>query len=163
MLFRRAQPVILFSLLLLLTETVLSIPPSHWIAIDLPVAQNGSTVELAFRVRNGGSRVQAMVLSRSEAKRFDQGRSIRPLFASGFASSGEYRTLVPDAGNYVLLLDNRLEPRFPTRVSLSFDVTNPRDVRVRTVSPEVRRATVALSMLFFGAVVALSALKFLRS
>jgi hypothetical protein len=63
----------------------------------------------------------------------------------------------------VLLLDNRLEGRFPTEVSLKFDVTHPHDVRVRTISRDRQRATVALSLLFFGAVVVFSAVRFLRN
>lgn len=150
-------------LLLLVTQTVLKIPPSHWTAIELKVPQNGSTVYLSFDVRSRESRVQAMVLSRSEAERFHRGRSVRPLFATGFERSAEHRVLVPDAGDYVLMLDNRLEGRFPSEVALKFEVTHPNDVRVRTVPPERRRATVALSLLFFGAVVVFSAVKFLRS
>lgn len=154
--------MVLLALLLFLTQTVVKVPPSHWTAIALSVPQNGATVHLSFEVQNGGN-VQAMVLSRPEAERFHRGRTTRPLFTSGFKGSGDYRILVPDAGEYVLLLDNRLEGRFPTEVSLKFDVTHPTDVRVRTVPPERRRATVALSLLFFGAVLVFSAVKFLRN
>ena len=73
-----------FSLLLFLTHTVVKAPPSHWIAIGLKVPQNGSTVNLSFQVENGNSRIQAMVLTRSEAERFNRGRSVHSLFASGF-------------------------------------------------------------------------------
>ena len=77
------------------------------------------------------------MLTRSEAERFNRGRTIHLLFASGFKDGGDYRILVPDAGEYVLLLDNRLEGRFPTDVSVRFDISHPADVRVRTVSPTV--------------------------
>lgn len=150
-------------LLFLLTQTVLKVPPSHWTAIELKVPQHGSTVHLSFDVRSSDSRIQAMILSRTEAERFHRGRSARPLFATGFERSADHRVYVPDAGDYVLMLDNRLEGRFATEVALKFDVSHPTDVRVRTVPPERRRATVALSLLFFGAVVVLSAVKFLRS
>ena len=155
--------MVLFSLLLFLTQTVVKVPPSEWVAIELKVPQNGSTVHLSFDVGNGGSRIQAMVLSRSEAERFHRGRSVRPVFTSGFESSGSHRVLVPDAGDYVLVLDNRLEGRFPTEVSVRFDVSHPTDARVRTVPRDRQRATVALSLLFFGAVVVLSAVRFLRN
>ena len=78
-------------------------------------------------------------------------------------ASEQFRVLIPDAGDYVLVLDNRLEGRFPTQVSLRLEMTHPNDARVRTVSPERRRATVALSLLFFGAVVVFSAVRFLRT
>jgi hypothetical protein len=155
--------VVLFSLLLFLTQTVVKVPPSHWVAVGLKAPQNGSTVHLSFDVESGGSRIQAMVLTRDEAERFHHGRSVRTLFTSGFEESGDYRVLIPDAGDYVLLLDNRLEGRFPTEVSLRFDISHPADVRVRTVSRDRQRATVALSLLFFGAVVVFSATRFLRN
>ncbi|HYP08292.1 MAG TPA: hypothetical protein VER03_18810 [Bryobacteraceae bacterium] len=120
-------------------------------------------MQLSFNVQNGGSNLQAMILTGDEAERFHRGRSVRPIFSSGFKGSGEYRIVIPDAGDYVLLLDNRLEGRFPTEVALKFDVTYPADLSVRTVPPERRRATVALSLLFFGAVVVFSAVKFLRN
>ena len=73
------------------------------------------------------------MFSRDEAERFNRGRSIRPFFMSRDSRIGDqFRVLVPDAGDYVLLLDNRLEGRFPTEVSLRFDISHPADVRVRT-------------------------------
>ena len=155
--------MVLLSLLLLATQTLVKVPPSQGTAIALNIPQNGATVHLSFEVESGGSRIQAIILSRAEAERFHRGRSTRPVFASGFESSGDHRVVVSDAGDYVLMLDNRLEGRFPTEVSVKFDVTHPNDVRVRTISVQRQRATVALSMLFFGAVLVFSAAKFLRN
>jgi hypothetical protein len=152
----------LLTLLILLTESTVKVPPSHWTAIELKIPQNSTTVNVSFKVENG-SRIQAIVLSREEAERFNRGKSIRPLLMSGFEKSDEFRVFVPDAGEYVLLLDNRIEARFPAEVSLRVDVSVPKNAQVRTISPERRRATVALSLLFFGAVVAFSAAKFLRT
>ena len=151
------------SLLLFLTQAVVQVPPSHWTAIALKVPQHGSTVHLSFEVENSGPGIQAIVLSRSEAERFHRGRSIRPIFTSGFEKSGDHRVFIPDAGEYVLLLDNRLEGRNSAQVALRFDISHPTDIRVQTVPPERRRATVALSLLFFGAVIVFSAVKFLRN
>jgi hypothetical protein len=154
--------MILFALLVVLTESVVTVPASHWIAIELKTPLNSTTVHVSFDVVSGGSNIQAIVLSREEAERFNVGKSIRPLFQSGFEKSDQFRVFIPDAGDYVLLLDNRLEGRFPTQVSLRLEMTHPNDVRVGTVPPDRRRATVALSLLFFGAVVVFSAVKFLR-
>jgi hypothetical protein len=152
----------LFALLVVLTNSVVKVPASHWTAIELKVPHNSTTVGVSFKVENG-SRIQAIVLSREEAERFQRGKSIRPLLMSGFEKSDQFRVFVPDAGEYVLVLDNRLEARFPAEVSLRVELSVPNNSQVRTVSPERRRATVALSLLFFGAVVALAAAKFLRS
>lgn len=147
---------------LALTETLVEVPPSHWTAIRLKVDHNSTTLHSEFRVRNG-TRVQAMVLSRDEAERFNRGRTPRPLFSSGFSASGEFRVPIPDAGEYILLLDNRLEDRFAAEVSVQFELTHANDVQVQYVSEARRHATVALSLLFFGAVVVFSAVKFLRT
>jgi hypothetical protein len=149
-------------LLLLLTETVVKVPAAHWTAIELKIDQNSTTVHADFEVRNG-SKIQAMVLSREEAERLNRGRSVRPLFSSGFLQSDQFRVLVPDAGDYVLLLDNRLNERFPAEVALKFELTHIDDSQVRYVPEGRRHATVALSLLFFGAVVVFSAVKFLRT
>ena len=79
-----------------------------------------------FNVENG-SRVQAIVLSREEAERFNRGKSIRPLLMSGFEKSDQFRVFVPDAGDYVLVLDNRIEARFPAEVSLRVELNAPHD------------------------------------
>jgi hypothetical protein len=150
------------ALLLAITESVITVPPSHWTAIALNTTQNSTTAHVSFDVRNGASRIQAMVLALEEAERLNRGRSIQPLYSSGFKSSDSFRVLIPDAGRYVLVLDNRLEGRFPTEVSFRLEMTNPDDIRVRTVSADRRRATVALSLLFFGAIAVFSAVKFLR-
>ena len=155
--------MILLALLFALTETVINVPPSHWTAIEVKTALNSTTVHVSFEVRSGGSRIQAILLNREEAERLSRGKSIRPLFTSGFEDSDQFRVLVPDAGSYVLILDNRLESRFPTSVYLRLETSHPNDARVRMVSSERRRATVALSILFFGAVVFFSAIKFLRN
>ncbi len=151
------------ALLIVITESLVTVPVSHSTAISVKTPLNSTTLHGSFEVVGGGTQIQAILLSREQAERFSRGRSNRPLFTSGFERSGQFRVLIPDAGDYVLVLDNRLEGRFPTQVSLRLEMTHPNDARVRTVSPERRRATVALSLLFFGAVVVFSAVRFLRT
>ncbi|HYI95595.1 MAG TPA: hypothetical protein VEX68_18790 [Bryobacteraceae bacterium] len=149
--------------LVVITESLITVPSAHWTAIALKTPLNSATVHGSFEVVSGGTQIQAMILSREEAERFNRGRSNRPLFTSGFEKSEQFRVLIPDAGDYVLILDNRLEARFPTQVSLRLEMTHPNDARAQTVPPERRRATVALSLLFFGSVVVFSAVRFLRT
>lgn len=155
--------MILLALLFAITESLVSIPPAHWTAIAVNTPQNSTTVHVAFEVRSGASKVQAILMDRAEAERFNRAKSIRPLFQSGFVESDQFRVLVPDAGSYVLLLDNRLEAKLPASVHLRLEMSHANDVRVRTVSPERRRATIALSFLFLGAVIVFSAVKFLQT
>ena len=44
------------ALLLLLTETVVKVPASHWTAIRLNIEQNSTSVFADFEVRNGSKK-----------------------------------------------------------------------------------------------------------
>jgi hypothetical protein len=72
------------------------------------------------------------------------------------------RCRVPERGEYVLMIDNRIEARVPATVHLRLDVHAPADVVVRELPPERKRFIVAASLAFFGAVVLFSARKFLK-
>lgn len=154
--------MILLALLVLITDGVVDVPPSRWTAIQLKTDQNSTTAQISYDVERG-SRVQALVLTRQDAELFNRGRQPKPIGFSGFERSARFRVFIPEAGDYVLLLDNRIEGRFPSKVRLRIEVSAPNDVRVSWVPEERRRATVALSLLFFGSVVVFSAVKFLRS
>ena len=149
------------ALLVVLTNGLLSVPPSHWRAIDLKVPSNGTTVDVDFEVTEG-SRVQILILTRAQAERFHRGRSYQHIVSTGFEKSGRLRYRLADQGQYVLMVDNRIETRTPALVQLRVELTNPYRADVRELSPVRRRVVVTLSLLFFGAVVAFSAWRFLR-
>lgn len=153
--------IIIPALVVVLGNALLEIPPSGSKIIDLPISRHGTFIECSFDVRKG-SRVQVMLADRVQAERFHRGRSIRPAYATGFENKGRFRYRVPDAGHYVLIVDNRMEGRGPTQLLLSLDVSLPPSVTAQELPPERRRAVVALSVFFFGAVVAFSARQYLR-
>ena len=146
--------------LVVLTSGLVSVPASQWETVDLRIPEPGTTVDISFHVRHG-SRVQVLLLEREEADRFHRGRSFDPLLTTGFQSSGRVRYRVAERGEYVLLIDNRIEGRGPTLVDLRVEAT-PHHVNVRELPPERRRAVVALSLLFFGATVFFSARQLLK-
>jgi hypothetical protein len=153
-------------LLVLASETILQhsliqVPPSHWTAVQLRVAEHETTVECRFKVVKG-SRVQIYIADREEAERFHHGRSFAPVFASGFESEGHFRTIVHEAGDYVLLLDNRIDARGGAVVEVTLEETRPPAFHAQELPPPRRQAVVALSLLFFGAVIVFSARQFLK-
>ena len=150
------------ALLVVLTNGLVSVSSSQWQGIDLQVPQNGTTVDIDFEVREG-SRVQLLLFDRTQAERFHRGRSFQPIAATGFEKSGRMKYRIADRGQYVLMIDNRIERRTPALVHLRVELTNPYSANVRELSPARRRVIVTLSLLFFGAVVAFSAWRFLRS
>jgi hypothetical protein len=148
-------------LLVVLTSGLVSVPASHWATIDLPIRQPNTTLDISFQVTHG-SRVQVLVLDREQARRFHRGRSIDPLLTTGFQNSGRLRYRIAEKGEYVLLLDNRIEGRGPTLVDLRIETSPAGRVDVRELPPERRRVVVTLSLLFFGATVFFSARQLLK-
>jgi hypothetical protein len=144
-----------------LVNGLVTVPPSHWKAIDLGVQPSGSQVHVDFEVRTG-SRVQALLLTEAGAERFHRGRSSEPVCSSGFHTEFRLRCRVPERDHYVLMVDNRIESRQPATVHLRVHLQSPPNAVARELPPERRRAVVALSLAFFGAVVLFSARQFLQ-
>ena len=82
--------------------------------------------------------------------------------ASAYLREGRLRIPIPEAGDYVLILDNRLEGRAPVDVEVKVDISSLDGVKAKTLPPARRRIVVALSILFFGAIVFYSASQFLK-
>jgi hypothetical protein len=149
-------------LLAILTHGVLSVPASRWSAIDVPVAQPGTVIEASFSVPSGDTAVEAILATRKEADRFNAGRSYHPLCRSGYQTEGKLRCEAEQQGDYVLLIDNRIEGRKPAEVSLKINTREPASIIAVTIPPQKRAIIIALSMLFFVAVVMYSARQFMR-
>ena len=154
--------MILLALLAILTDGIVSVPASHWSAIDLPVSQAGSTVEASFSVPQGATAVEAIIVTRRDADRFNAGRSYHPICRSGYLTEGRLRCEIEQKGDYILLLDNRIEGRKATEVTLKINVREPASIIAITVPPQKRAVIIALSLLFFVAVVMYSARQFMR-
>jgi hypothetical protein len=152
----------IFALLVVLANGPITIPAGHWKAVQVNVHDHDSTIHCSFEVQTTGAKIQAMLMERPRFERFHQGRHVNPLYTTGFETSARFRYRVPEAGEYVLLLDNRLEGRSPTEASLRIELTSARSTISHEVPPERRRAIVALSLIFFGAVVVFSARQFLK-
>jgi hypothetical protein len=149
------------ALLVVLTSGLVSVPASHWQTIDLPIRESATTVDISFQVRQG-SRVQVLLLDREQARRFHRGRSVDPILTTGFQNAGRLRYLVAEKGDYVVLVDNRIEGRGPTLVDLRVEASPAGPVSVRELPPERRRAVVTLTLLLFGATVFFSSRQLLK-
>jgi hypothetical protein len=154
--------MILLALLAILTDGIVSVSPSRWTAIDVPVAQSGTIVEASFSVPQGATAVEAVLVTRKEADRFNAGRGYHPVCRSGYQTEGKLRCEVEQKGDYILLIDNRIEGRKPTEVSLKISKREPAAIIAVTVPPEKRAIIIALSLLFFVGVVMYSARQFMR-
>jgi hypothetical protein len=145
-----------------LHEGTISVPHSHWRAVDVLVSQPGTVVKCSFEVPEGASKIQATLVTLSDAERFSMGRSFSPLASTGFDDEATLRYEAEAPGRYVLLLDNRIEGRRPTEVRLKIELIKPEFKPARTVPPEKRLEVVFASVLFVLGVVAFSARKMMR-
>jgi hypothetical protein len=151
----------MFALLAVLTSGLVSIPPSEWQTVDVHVPDPGTTIEVTFDVRQG-SRVQVLLLDRAQAARFHRGRTVEPAAGTRFQESGRIRYRAAEAGDYVLIIDNRIDGRGSTLVDLRVETVDPQPATVHELTPRRRRTVVALSLLSFGAIVFFSARQLLR-
>ncbi|MBC7924697.1 MAG: hypothetical protein H7039_03490 [Bryobacteraceae bacterium] len=151
----------LAALAVVLQNAVIEVPASRWKAVELAIPAHGTIVQCEFRVQKG-SKVQLAIAGREQAERLHRGRSFRALYTTGFQNEARFRYRVADAGNYVLLVDNRIEGRSSATVDVSLQLLNPGPAAARELPPEIRHTVVAVSLLFFGSVLVFSAHQYLR-
>jgi hypothetical protein len=154
--------MMVLALLAVLLDSVVPVQPSSWRAIEVRVDKPGTTVECSYSVDGDVARVEAILVTRHDAERFNQGRSYHPLASTGFQTAGKLRSEIDEPGDYILLLDNRLESGRATDVSLKINLRDPPSVVAGTVSPERRQVVITLSLLFFLGVVMFSARQFMK-
>ncbi|MEO8128732.1 MAG: hypothetical protein ABJF23_25330 [Bryobacteraceae bacterium] len=154
--------MILLALFAVLADGVISVPASHWSAVDVSVSKPNSVVDTTFSVPSGATGVEAILVTRHEAERYNAGRSYQPICRSGYQTEGRLRCEAEQKGDYILLIDNRLEGRKPAEVSVRINVRLPASVIAITVPPAKRAVIIALSLLFFVAVVMFSARQLMR-
>jgi hypothetical protein len=149
------------ALFVVLTSGLISVPASHWQTVELRISEPDTVVEITFQAMHG-TRVQVLLLDRTQADRFRRGRQVDPILTTGFQNAGRFRQRISERGEYVLLVDNRIEGRGPTLVDLRVESSPPRFRYAREVPPEKRRLIITLSLLFFGATIFFSARQFLK-
>jgi hypothetical protein len=150
-----------FALLAVVLEGDVVVPRSHWRAIDVRVAHPGTLVKTSFREPAGASRLQAYIVTRANADRFAEGAALRPLAMTSFEREGMFYFIADRAGDYILLLDNRMEGRREVPVHVRVESLPPANT-VRTVPAERRRVVELASVLFVLAVVAYSARQLMK-
>jgi hypothetical protein len=146
----------------LIDETV-TVPAADWRGIGIPLRRQPARIECGFSVASGGSGVRVALLDRGQFERMNAGQGHRELAATAYRRSGGF-AYGAHPGDYVLVVDNRMEGRGPAEVRLEvtliFDDARPVP---RTLSPERRAAVVALSVLFFAAVAWIAGRRLLRA
>ncbi len=151
--------MLVLALFAVLLDHTVSVPAGKWLAIDVKVLHPGTTVDCSLEAEPDSARVDALLLTRADALRFHQGRSVKPLTETGFQNSSRIRHAVDRPGDYVLMIDNRLEGRTSTKVAVKIDLWSTNGVAPVTLPARKRYLVIASSVLFFLGVLMYSAKK----
>ena len=149
--------------LLMVDETV-RIRPGEFTTFNLSLQQRPAVVDLAFKTQTPSPTVSVALLGPPDGLVNTRERR-QFLRAVSKESYGAFRFPARRLGDYEILVDNRenkdKEAVVALKVTLGFN--EPGTLRPETVSPERRLSIVAVSLAFFGAVVAWSGRKLLAA
>jgi hypothetical protein len=139
-----------------LLDEIVAVPAAGWRAFGIPLPQRPARIECDFSVQRGGSGVRVALLRREEFDRMSRDQGHRELAATAYQRSGGFTYAAPP-GDYVLVVDNRMEGRGPARVRLRVSLAfGAAGAEPRTLSARRRAVVIAVSVLVF-AVIALFA------
>lgn len=151
------------ALFVVLLQGAVTAPKGHWTSVPFSVEARNSTLSCSFEVLRGSSKVEVIIATEEEGRRFQAGHSFTALASTGFTKGDRLRVHLEEAGRYAAFIDNRLEGRFDAVVRVELHVFSPNAVGARTLPADRRRVVVTISLLLFGAIVVFSARQFLRT
>lgn len=132
-----------------IVETTARVKPAYWQPHHLSLRRPG-TLDLRYEMTHGGTGVRLVVIEREDEAKFALGHKHTQLAASDFAVSGQVRVHLERAGEYSLIIDNRLESKKAASVkfggTILYDVA-PSDVR--TLPWEKRIVVIGASLSVF--------------
>ncbi len=146
-----------------LLDEAVQVPPGDWRPFRILLQQRPAEVSCSFAVLEGRAGVRVAILPASEYRRLRAGRRARLLVSTVFQRAGGFRYALSEAGEYVLIVDNRRQMQAPALVRLRVSVEFLPHPRARTLPPERRMAVVALSLALFFAIVLWSGRRLLRA
>ena len=154
--------LLVVAMLTTLVDAVVTAPKGHWQSVAFETTRPRASVDISFQIPDHVSRIQIAVISSFDEERFQHGRTYRPVCASGYQRSVRLRCVLPEAGKYTVLIDNRLDTRFDARVHLKVESVDAVASAARTLPPQRRMIVITVSILLFLGVVAYSARQLMR-
>ncbi|MBV6433781.1 MAG: hypothetical protein IANPNBLG_04000 [Bryobacteraceae bacterium] len=134
-------------------ERIVRVPAADFEALPLAVKNRPATVELEYEMRKGGAGVRIAVMPESEVGRFRAGRDPEEVASGTFEKSGRLKFHVSTPGDYVVVVDNRLEPQARATVDVRGVVTyDPGPREARYLSRGRKAVVITLSLGIFVAV-----------
>jgi len=164
--------VILFALILAagasnylpLFDEIVRIPRGQWRAISVSLNQRPAQVQCRYQVVRGPSKVRAVVMSREDVTRFQQGMDYHVMAITEADRKGELRHVISRPGDYMVLIENDSQGS-PSYVQLlvGLEFNRYTSFEPLTVPPQRRGAIIAISLLLFTLIGAWSGRRLLRA
>lgn len=140
---------------LVLMEETVTVPPRDWEGFHLGITQQPAFVECSFSVESGSPGVRVALMRHHDAERFRAGARHEVLAATGFEKSGRLKYFLEQAGEYSIVVDNRLSGAQEARVHLTVNLAFAEEAR--ELAPGRRRVVILLTMCYVAAVVVFAA------
>jgi len=137
-----------------LVDETYTIPADNWRYIELELKQLPVTVECDYAAASGTGAVRIALMRRHDLERLRARQPHGILAATEAGARGRLDHHIRAPGEYVLVIDNRDQPR-PAEVHLrvSLDFASRRAPGITYVSPQRRLAVILISFgVFFGIV-----------
>lgn len=148
-----------------LTDEVYQIPRNEWWWVEVNLRQKPAQVSATYEVQSGPRKVRVALMTRDDLERLNNDLPHGVLAVSQPAKSGSLAYRVRRPGDYVLLVDNRVEGNQPAAVHLriALDFAEPAEPVETQISPLRQLAVIVMSFAFFAGVAAYSAKKLWRA
>jgi hypothetical protein len=147
-----------------LESEVYQIPPAEWRYVELDLRQRPALVSANYEVQSGSQRVRVALMTRDDLERLrnDLPHGVIAVTAPGKSGTLSYR--VRRRGDYVLVVDNRVDGSKPAavHVRIALDFGAPPEPEANQISPQRQLAVVVMSLVFFVGVVVFSARRLWR-
>jgi len=145
-----------------LVDEVYQIPASEWRYVDLGLRQRPALVIAHFDVTAGPPRLRLALLERQDLEKLQAGAPHSVMDVTPEAASGVLSYRTPEAGDYVLVIDNQSRSPVSARIRVSLDFAGGGPA-VRRLSPERQLTVIAISFAVFFGIVTYSARRLLKT
>ena len=146
-----------------LADEVYRIPPHYWRYMELGLKQRPALVNARFEVDEGPPRVRLALMTQDDLERLRTGLPHPLLAVTATGPSGRVLYDLPQAGDYVLVVENRGSAEAVVHLRVLLDFSGRHSLTVTQITPRRRAVVVGISLAVFFAIVTYSARRLLRA
>jgi hypothetical protein len=146
-----------------LADEVYRIPPHYWRYMELGLKQRPALVNARFEVDEGPPRVRLALMTQGDLEGLRTGLPHRWLSVTPAGPSGRVLYDLPQAGDYVLVVENRGAAAAVVHLRVLLDFSGRHSLTVTQITPRRRAVVVGTSLVVFFAIVTYSARRLLRA